>query len=285
MKSNELLSEQQAHTTLAFLDRFTDYQNSDRQSVAYAAKASFAKCCVFIGMPDLVSRGFERAQQEGDALAKLIVGHANRENLDLDPILLIEHFKLLRSVGADVPAFGDLAGMVAEHFNQIDDAMSNESRVLRLQRLLADVGMSNPPRTNLAVLKNGDELLLEPSGKITAIVDIAISRGEQPSSEMGALLALLALSEVREYRIDLASHILRFLVSSRYHDEYVQEAVAFIALQRTASGAYGFIDPLREGLPSKAERDAAFSLPVTLSALWLISLVSQTIAQSEKEAA
>jgi len=277
MNIDALLSKEQARGTLEYLDRYRKPDVAGLSEFGAVTTATFARSCILTGRTGAAD--IARAREEAEELAQQINSHPRPEELELDPILLIEYFKSLKAVNADTPAFRNLAGTVAEHFAKAKGAMAKESRMLRLERLLADVGIGPSPTKINRAFKECGEMLLEPSEKIAARVDLAIASGENPSPQVAELLAILALAELRDYRIDFATHILRFLVSSDHIDGFVTEGISFVALQRTREGSYGFFDPLNEQNIDERQRDSAFRLPVTLNAIWLIKLFSQKMQQ------
>lgn len=273
MNTMTLLSDRQAVGTLDYLAGFAASGAVADSDLETAVVAAFARCCILTGT---TAAGDPRlAAREAEAVAALLLEHPQREALALDPLLVLEHHKMLHDAGLSTPRFAELAEAIAARLALLDDQTRAQARTRRMTRLLAYVGIGAPPAPVAAALASPGRLLLESFEALAERIDVATANAEPLAPETGTILAMLALAELREYRLDLGAHLLRYLLTCGYRDAYVAEALAFIALQRTHAGSYGFVDPLREDGRSAAERETGFRLPVTLNAVWLLHLAGK----------
>ena len=132
------------------------------------------------------------------------------------------------------------------------------------------------PKGAASLLLAPHEMLEMPEDAIQELVDQACADGIKADEDASTILALIALTDLRNYRIDLGARIARYLILHGVRNDYLDESINFISLQRCGNGAYGFSDPTREENASIDKRDALFHLPITLNAVWTLSTLNRT---------
>jgi hypothetical protein len=86
------------------------------------------------------------------------------------------------------------------------------------------------------------------------------------------ILALIALAELRNYRVDLGCALLRAVFHLGVPCPESIEAFNFIALQRRRDGRYGFANQFAEATEPDEEQHLSLYLPLTVNAVWLFSM-------------
>jgi hypothetical protein len=95
----------------------------------------------------------------------------------------------------------------------------------------------------------------------------------RPMDEIGVqILSLIALAELRNYRVDLGCVLLRAVFQLGVPCAESMEALHFIALQRRRDGRYGFANQFGEAAEPDEEQHLNMYLPLTVNAVWLLSM-------------
>jgi|GEM_PF-4015384 len=211
---------------------------------------------------------------EAEAFAEAILTHPDADGLQLDPLLLVQYLSMVTEAGCSVPRLRKVGGLVADQVKALPERQRSSGRIGHLARLLAKERFSlSLKQTQIPEIPDGEKLILMSSDAIQELVhDLSVLAAPLPESS-AELLSLLALSELREYRLDCGLAIMRFLVRAGWENEYLSEAISFVAIQRTVSGSYGFVNPLLEDGLNAAEREQKLNLPNTLNVVWLFKLI------------
>lgn len=265
MITDRLMSDSQREVTLRYLDHFQDVPS-------LWPVACFARACLLLARR--ASSDIAQACEEAEAMARAILAHPDRDGLELDPLLLVEHSAMLSRAGCVTPQLHQIVQMIADQMDGLPDDVRAAGRTGHLARLLAKAGLGSKPGVGTCPPAPDEEkLLLRSSDEIRELIENLSATPRVLTDTAAEILSLLALSELRDYRLDCGIAILRYLIQSNQADAYLVEAVRFVALQRTALGTYGFSNPLIDDGLDPAERDQRLHLPNTLNAVWLFKLV------------
>ncbi len=262
-----IITDKQRSVTLAYLERFRD-------EARLLSLACFARCCILLTEPN--SQSIQQAGQEAEAMAKTVQDHRDPDSLQLDPLLLVAHFNMLAQAGCATPRLRELVQLIANEMTDLPEDVRSSGRTGHLARLLARNGVATwSGRTNAGPDLLGDDvLLLQSSDAIQELIERLSASSIPLTKTTVEILSLIALSELRDYRLDCGIGILRFLIETGWDNDYMDEAVRFVALQRTVAGTYGFFNPLVDNGLDAEEQDRGLHLPNTLNAVWLIKLVA-----------
>ncbi len=269
MQQQGLISRDQAAKTLDWLAKLTSGSSSLQQAMLVA----FARCCLFTNRHLMLPE--HGAAEEADELSSAILDRGD-ENLNLDPLILAAHYLMLMQSGIrSDPLRAVLERIVAALAAQPDD-VRQLGRVRYTILLLREAGFSveGPAsrRVPARLPATDRELLSMPIERIVDLLEHAAADGLVIAGDTAEILSLVTLAELRNYRIDLAAKMLRMMMAVGCRNPILDEAVAFIALQRSTDGRYGFFDPFAAEAATEAERAVSFNLPVTLNAVWLLHM-------------
>jgi len=109
--------------------------------------------------------------------------------------------------------------------------------------------------------------------ELADLIDHLMASGVQLDADQSHLLSLIALGELRNYRVDIGSKALRLVIMQGIVEEDTVEALRYVAAQRRRDGGYGFANPFRDPETEAAPPDLGFHLPMTLNAVWLFHTV------------
>ncbi|HEY4083135.1 MAG TPA: hypothetical protein VGM81_20820 [Burkholderiaceae bacterium] len=287
---NAFLSPRQRETTLAYLETF---QGLDGEVDRFrpAMLATFARCCLLLnGIGEGEGRAAPaQAGIEAEAFARSVLDHPDAERLELDPLVLLTHHLALQDAGQESAGLKLLLAKIHLQLRGLPKDIQRLGRVRRTAQLLRRAGFEakvEPVADSFwEAMEQPQQLLTMSSDALQDLVDHIAVEELAIDPVRSEILALIALSELRNYRIDYASHVLRLLLSSanpRGCSDYIEEAINFIAVQRGRNGSYGFIEPFREDEFAGLDRDRNFHLPFTLNAVWLLQVQAQAQAQARR---
>ena len=282
------ISPRQRETTLAYLQAF-QLSGGQLDQFKPAMLATFARCCLLLdgegsreGDHDSDQRRAQ-ARAEADAFARRVIDHPEGERLALDPLVLLTHFLDLQDAGHESSGLKSLLAKIHAQLRGLPKEVQRLGRVRRTAQLLRRAGFEarvEPVADSFwEAMEQPQRLLTLSSDAIQDFVDHVAVEELALDAVRAEILALIALSELRNYRIDYAAHILRVLLSALSDggasahlggSGYIEEAINFIAVQRCRNGSYGFIEPFREDEFAGVDRDRNFHLPFTLNAVWLL---------------
>jgi hypothetical protein len=212
--------------------------------------------------------------RDASSAALEALGHPERESLDLDPLMLIGIFRLLREMKLDVAPLRSMIEEVSFQIAGLDSSTAKVGRVRHIAASLMELGFDAPgssrPRSVTSLISDPGRLLLESSEVISDVVDHLVADRLEIDQDLGMLLALIGLSECRAYNIETATKILRYLIETGIRAPTVTEGLTFIALQRRRNGSYGYIHPERRPDQTDIEVECSFFLPVTFNAISLL---------------
>jgi len=259
----------QASRTHAYLGTYTDFDADPKAAVA----AAFARCC--LACTPRFGLSPEAAASEVADMATRALAHPARDRLDLDPLLLATADTMLHDVGYDLASLHALLEEVARALVPLPAPTRRIGRVRLLSTLLRarglDVSVEPRPGDASELIAEPANLLNAPAAQLAEVADHLAADGASLGADLTVMIALTALGELRNYRVDLGARLLRLAITLGDPVDEVRDGIDFVALQRRRDGAYGFVNPFA----SEEERstlDRNFYLPMTLNAAWLFQL-------------
>lgn len=281
-----LPSAAQRATTLSFLKRFWidgDVYQSTMDNISTILLTSFARGCIHLMGDD--NKSMSAAQSEAEAAYEIVLAHPNPNSLSLDPAVISSHYSMLVENGLSSTSMEDVVKNLLSSLRLQPEALLCQSRVRLAVSMLKQAGvevhLSESPYWVSKLLRNPNKLYTMTSSEVQQFVEHVTADELIIEPELVEVLSLIALSELRNYRVDLGSKILRLLLSRGCYHTYAEEGLRFVALQRRRDGGYGFLDPLREHIDVKINPMVAFHLPVTLNAVWLFKCLASTSITEE----
>lgn len=266
MKTLELLSHMQAVRTDAYLRTFL-HDTSDTAQL----QAIFARCCIAGAKLDI-----DQQLLGTDVISYVaaVCKHPDAVSLNLDPMLVLEAHKILLAHQVHTSGFEYLIDTIASEL----EAQPAHIRRLGRVRLMAEhlrgfgyvVPRSKPHSDATKLLRSADAWLSAPVLALDDMLDHLVADNENLSQMQASRLSLIALAELRNYRVDVGSKIVRLLLKLRLENEEISEALTFMLLQRRNDGAYGFMSPFDDRNWQRAEIDLRVFLPLTLNVVWAL---------------
>ncbi len=243
-------------------------------SVPVLVQALFGRCC----LSTLPAAGLhlEELLEETVELSHLILNHPEPHGLELDPMLLVETHEMLRDAGSD------LAGMRALLQRIASELLAQPAETLRVGRVrgiatrLASLGFpirpAKPSGEMAALLRSSHKWFTAPVAQLAEIADHLVADGRPLDETSTRVLSLIALAELRNYRVDLGCSLLRTVFQLGEPCSESTEALYFIALQRRRDGRYGFPTLLAESPSADGDQEQCLYLPLTVNAVWLFRI-------------
>lgn len=263
----QMITESQALRSLEYLEQF----RSESSVPQFDSLATFSRACILLNGSFSFDQGI--AVAEADAFAGKILDRGD-ENLGLDPYILTSHGRLLSLAGLKSQKLDALLAKIGAALSSQPDEVRQVGRIRHMVKLLNDSGFAieqvPAPDKAFSFLSEPSSLIAADAEVVGDFVDHVAADATELGTDICEILALLAVAELRSYRVDIASRILRLLLSQEKQQSIVEDGVSFVALQRTSNGSYGFFDPFNEDAPHESERHERFHLPITLNAVWLM---------------
>jgi hypothetical protein len=240
-------------------------------NAAASIQSLFARCCL------ATTPGFNfdlrEIAEDSSRFAKTVLFHPNRDELGLDPLLVVQIRLMLMSAGLDVAILRELVDLIAGELAGQGEDTRNQGRVRQIASLLKSLGyvidVIKPPRDTLGLLDNPAVWLGLPTTQLSDIADHFFADKAGLDDMSSQIMSLVALGELRNYRLDLGCKLLRLVFSQGVICLEANEALNFVALQRRRDGGYGFVNPFLETWQSEGDKALSLHLPATLNAVWL----------------
>lgn len=281
IKRQSFLTPQQAART----DDYLRNLGETYATVPVRLQSLFGRCCL-AAVPEFQgSGGVDVARVVSDTIeyAENLLRDPNANQLGLDPLLLVEADWILQQSGRVVPALRPLVARVAKELAAQPEKVASLGRVRLLTARLRYLGYSveavGPHRSAEVLLKNVSAWLDAPLPELGDLVEHLMADGEPLYPAQSEALSLIALAELRNYRVDVGCKVLRLVLRQGEVTEETVEALNYVAVQRRRNGSYGFTNPFQEKKVDAATHDLSLHLPMTLNAAWLFSTVKADSAR------
>ena len=271
----------QIENTLDYLGRLIGPSPSVETKASTLASICFSRACALLLVPDEDAK--RKAEAEAERMGQWLLHHPNSNNLDLDPLILASHYDLLTSHRLNTQSYGELVGRIAQALRGMPANMAEQGRIRLIASLLSrndlDCGPGHKRPGAESTLEDPSAILVMDERRMIDALDHAYADDRTCGAEASRALALVALTDLRNYRIDLACRTLRYLLAFGTDLDYVQDALDFIGLQRRAKGGYGFFDPERSAELPAEKREIEYHLPITLNCVWTMNAAARRAAK------
>jgi hypothetical protein len=245
------------------------------QSIAVEVQSLFGRCC----LASAFDLGLDELGAEAEDLGSRILDHPEPDRLDLDPLLLIEIDQMFKAVGISIATLRILLLRVASLLQTQPAETQQVGRVRNVAAHLASVGLAIRPakksREMAHLVDSPDRWFGCSVAQLSEVSDHLIADGEPLDEISTSILSLLALAELRNYRVDLGCTLLRTVFELGVPAAESTEALNFIALQRRRDGRYGFPNQFVEGAKPENDPHLTMFLPLTVNAVWLFRVEAQ----------
>lgn len=269
-KTPFLTAQQAAHT-----DDYLRRVGEEHPTASVRLQSLFARCCLAAVAEYQGPQGVDLSRVLSDMgiYAENLLRDPKADQLGLDPLLLVEADWVLQESGHPVPALRPLSARVAKELAAQPEKVSSLGRVRLLTDRLSDLGyiveQAAPHRSAAILLKTVSSWLNTPLAELGDLVDHLMADGEPLDTIQSEALSLIALAELRNYRVDVGCKVLRLVLRQGEITEETSEALNYVAVQRRRNGSYGFTNPFQEKNPDMVASDLSLHLPMTLNAAWL----------------
>jgi hypothetical protein len=252
-------------------------------SLTVAVQVLFGRCCLAVSSDS--GAGMQELSNDAAAVGRSILSHPEPDKLSLDPLLLVEIHRMLRGAGWTVAQLEDLLDrIVSELSRQSPEALST-GRVRYIASQLAPLGyrikLTGPSKEVSSLLESPASWFSLSLPALADLADHLIAGGRELDEISTNVLSLIALAELRNYRIDVACKLLRTAMQLGVRCPEANEGLNFIALQRRRDGYYGFSNQLLESADSAGDKHLSLYLPLTVNALWLFRVEAACRGRSQ----
>ncbi len=227
MHDQTFLTPQQASRTDEYLRTLA--QRYDHAGVRL--QAFFGRCCLATADCYTGPGGVDAARVHDDlaAYAHAIATDPNAGQLGLDPLLVAEADCMLRAAGLQTPALAIMTERIARELAAQPSQVSSMGRVrlvaARLRALGHNVKMAAPSSQAAGLMKRPPSWLSAPTAELTDMVDHLTADCTPLDAAQSHILSLIALAELRNYRVDIGCKVLRLVLQQGAIAEETVEAL------------------------------------------------------------
>lgn len=233
----------------------------------------FGRCCLAILAP---APNWPALAEEAATLADDLARLAPEGSPDLDPLALIEIHRMVKREGREVAPLSELLAKIAPELEKQPAEVRTVGRVRVIAALLSELGFPlkavRASKDTANLLDDEESWITAPASRLSDLADHLVADRVSLDEPKSRILALIALGELRNYRLDLGCKLLRAVMQLGVLCEETQDGADFIALQRRRDGRYGFLDRLAEKSEPVADPELTLYLPLTLNAVWLFMI-------------
>jgi hypothetical protein len=268
------LSVEDALITSAYLKELS----TRAENLSVAVQSLFGRCCCVTALPGSRNQAHSLAEEAG-AMSRRILAHPHSESLNLDPLLLIETYDILSEKGAENADLRRVLASIASGLLAQSAGTQQFGRVRRIAARLTtagfDVRPAKPAKATAHLLASPEKWFRASNQELAEIADHITARQEALDTCSTRILSLLALAELRNYRVDLGCTLLR--AAFQFGEPCIEsvEALNFIALQRRRDGRYGFPNQYAESAEPAGDPHVTLYLPLTVNAVWLFRIAAR----------
>lgn len=274
----ERLSTEQIALTSKYLEDVRERYSTP----VLAVQSLFGRCCLAM-LPES-PLCWDVLANESSRLASNILTYPNAACLDLDPLPIIEICLMMKEESGGAPELQELLAKISPELNTQSIEVRSMGRVRLIASLLAQLDLpspvATPSKSAAALLSDYERWLTAPAAHLSDLADHLIADHVQLDETNTSLISLIALGELRSYRIDVGCKLLRAALELGKPCEETRDGVDFMALQRRRNGRYGFPDRLTENTSQMADPELNLFLPMTLNAAWLFKIEAASLANS-----
>lgn len=263
----ERLSAEQVSLTSKYLAEMAERY----ASAVFAIQPLFGRCC--LAMLPSSNPCWDTLMHEVSRIAAGILSHPDPASLGLDPLPIIEIYLMMKRKDREVPAVRQILERIGPELEAQSPEVRSTGRVRQIASSLSKLGfvsqIASPTKVAAALLNENESWFIAPAPQLSDLADHLLTDDVKLDETDTRILSLIALGELRNYRIDVGCKLLRTALQLGVPCEETRDGVDFIALQRRRDGRYGFLDRLTEKPEQAADADLTLFLPMTLNAAWL----------------
>lgn len=264
---SERLSAEQVALTSQYLAEITERYAAP----IVAVQSLFGRCC--LAMLPSSNLCWDALANEASRFAADILSHTDPASLSLDPLPIIEICLMMKGKDREVPEVRQVLERIGPELNAQSPEVRAIGRVRQIASSLSKLGFPTPvaslSKGAADLLNDHESWLTAPAPHLSDLADHLLADDVRLDEANTKILSLIALGELRNYRIDVGCKLLRAGLQLGVSCEETRDGVDFIALQRRRDGRYGFLDRLAEKPEQTADPDVTLFLPMTLNAVWL----------------
>src|SRR5262245_22619655 len=201
------LSAEDAIRTFIYLKELSERE----PDISAGVQSLFGRCClstlpgVDINLDDLAA--------EASRLGGRIIDHPDAQTLGLDPLLLIEIHRILAGAGKTVSVLDELHRRMAMELRQQPAETRQVGRVRLIASRLEGLGYAaepaQPDKDAAALLQAPERWFGAPVPQMADLADHLVADALSLDDVATRVLSLIALAELRNYRVDLGCTLLR----------------------------------------------------------------------------
>lgn len=269
MTKELLISSEQAATTANYLEKLFNPE----AGLPSALMVALSEACLATLHEDQVDHNGMLGRLT--RLERVISTSPDPDSLGLDPLILTKLAVALSRTRVGTLPMDGIFARLTEELKQQDEAVLQSGRVRLLSSLLHSVGINinvaPPPQEFALAPVSAKQLLQADDDRLLVISDQLGSGGVNIAEDAHEIFGAIMLTILRDYRLDVASRMLRAMLIREIDYPAAMDGLQFLAVQRSCDGMYGFSDPFSDKYPDQNARDFEFRLPVTVNTLWLFS--------------
>ena len=260
------LSREDAAVTARYLKELSDRFPSP----GIAVQSLFGRLCLASAGADV---RLDTLEAEATVLCDGLLHHHEPEQLDLDVLLMIESHRMLKEAGMEPASVRELVTRIASELLAQPVEAQRLGRIRHMASVLSSLGLpariAKPAPEMARLLRSPENWFGISVGQLADLANHLIADGRPLDDHSTRILSLLALAELRNYRVDLGCTLLRAAFQLGEPCLESTEAFHFIALQRRRDGRYGFPNQFVEAAVIGIDQHRTLYLPLTVNAVWL----------------
>jgi hypothetical protein len=260
------LSDDDAVVTASYLAGLSERS----PDIAANVQTLFGRCCLSTLSDEI---DLDALAGEAAVLGRRILDYPDPHQLALDPLLLMESHLIFERAGKRIAVLHELHDRMASELLQQPAEAQRIGRVRVIASRLASLGyrvqVAKPGKDAAALLKSPERWFGASVTQLADLADHLIADSRRLDSISTKILSLIALAELRNYRVDLGCTLLRAVFQLGEKCSEAMDALSFIALQRRRDGRYGFSNQFAESAERDGDQHMSLYLPLTVNAVWL----------------
>lgn len=268
-KSEFLLPEQAAHTY-----KYLEMLSQRYSTIPVKLRSLFARCRLATN-PDFTF-DLNELKQEASSLADAALADPRSDELGLDPLMIAETHIMLESVGFASDSLCVLVKRISTALAAQSEDIRSRGRVRLLASRLRTLGCSavvtKADHVAATLIKSPDKWLTLPSLEMSEFADHLFADCTAINEINSEILSLVALGELRNYRVDVGCKLLRLILLQGVPSDETEYGIQYVAVQRRRDGGYGFVNPFVEENQDVRKVDLSLHLPMTINAVWLFGI-------------
>lgn len=276
MDKNNYISQAQAEKSLSYLQQL----KSTHQDVTSQIQLMNVFTCIHLMFPEITT-DTELQNSFSDFVATV-----KSSDNDADPLIVLTVIQHFQRLGVDTSESNVLLETMQKELNNQPDSVRTMGRIRVLAKLLNDIGFTikeaKTTANEKALVQNFESWFTLPETELSNLADLLLVQGQRLTEQDSEILSLIAIAELRNYKVDLGCKLLRVILAYGVISKTTQEALQFIALQRSSKGSYGFLNPFKNQDMPEQQMEKQFTIPFILNVMLLMLSVEDYSNQFEE---